>query len=74
MESFLLSPEDPNRPSLFANFNLAFIRVNNPPPVINCPVLVFLTKLQSLALIIVSEEGLFDGDVILDTKGREAAL
>jgi hypothetical protein len=74
MKPFLLSPEDPNRPSLLANFNLAFIRVNNPPPVINCPVLVFLTKLQSLALMVISEEGLFDGDVLLDTEGREAAL
>ena len=74
MEPFLLSPEDPNRPNLLANFNLAFIRINNPPPVINCPVLAFLTKFQSLTFMIIDEKGLFDDDVLLDTEGRETAL
>jgi hypothetical protein len=32
------------------------------------------TKLQTLALIIVGKEGLFDGDVLLDAKARELAL
>jgi hypothetical protein len=58
---------------LFANLNLAFIRIDNPPPVINRPVFVYLTKLQSLALVFVIEEGLLEGDMLLDAKGRELA-
>jgi len=74
MEPFLLSSEDPNYSSLLANFNLAFIWPNNPPPIINCLVLTFLTKFQSLTLMIIGEEGLFDSDVLLDTDDREATL
>jgi hypothetical protein len=70
---FLVCPVHPNCPCLFANLSLAFIEIDNPPPVINCPVFVFLTQLQSLALVFIIEEGLLDSDMLLDAKGRELA-